>query len=78
MTTAKINIKNIKASYLTSLNIKGENAVVCVSRRPKLKTLKKGSDAYVANLFVDGNLVSLIGTMPNLVDASIVVKSITK
>ena len=78
MTTAKINIKDIKVSYLTKLNLKGQNAEVCVSRRPKLNTLPKGSDKYVANLFLDGNLVAFIGTMPNLVDASVVVKSITK
>jgi hypothetical protein len=80
MTTQEINISELtsRLTYLKKLNIKGVSAYVSISKRPKLKTLPIGSDAYVANLFVDGGYCCKIGTLPNLVDASVFVDGIMK
>ena len=80
MTTAKININEItsRLSYLQKMNIQGDNAEVCITERNESKSLRDGSDAYVANLLVDGDFCVQIGTLPRLVDASVFVQSIMK
>ena len=78
MTTAKINITELTSRLTYLKGVEGSNGEVTISRRPKLNSLPSGSDAYVANLFVDGEYYGQISTLPRLVNASAFVEGIMK
>ena len=78
MRTAKINITELTSRLTYLKGVEGSNAEISISKRPKLNSLPSGADAYVANLFVDGDYCGQIGTIPNLVDASVFVDGIMK
>jgi hypothetical protein len=78
MTTAKINITELTSRLTYLKGVKGITAEISISKRPKLKSLPSGSDAYVANLFVDGEYNGQISTLPKLVEASVFVAGIMK
>lgn len=78
MTTAKINITELTSRLTYLKGVEGSNAEISISRRPKLNSLPSGSDAYVANLFVDGEYFGQVGTLPRLIEASVYVQNIMR